>query len=95
MCDIVWLGKFGRLKVDKLAKKNNHRMSFMLSQRAIDRLENIKQIADLTNNADVVRQSLRLYEYLIKEAIDGSQFVVRSKDGSEKPISLFLISETT
>jgi hypothetical protein len=61
-----------------------------LSPRSMERLRSLKEIADAASYAEVIREALKLYEYLVLEAEKGSEFSVRTRDGATTPIKLFI-----
>ena len=69
------------------------RMSFLLPKSSADRIETIKEAAELSTATDVVRQSLRLYDAMINETLDGATFRIIRKDGSNEAFQPFFMSE--
>lgn len=67
-------------------------MSFLLPEASVERIEAIKDAAELSTATDVIRQSVRLYEAMMKEAIAGSAFKIIRADGKEEPFHPFFMS---
>jgi Arc/MetJ-type ribon-helix-helix transcriptional regulator len=68
------------------------KMSFNLPPQSVQRLEKMKDAAELSSYTDVVRQSLRLYEWVAEEAMKGNTFFVRKPDGTDQPVNPFMPS---
>lgn len=59
----------------------NKRISFEFPERALKRLDALKADTEATSYAEVIKNSLRLYEALIAEERAGKQFLTRDRDG--------------
>ena len=55
-----------------------------MAGRSMDRLRVLKDKTEAASYAEVFRNALRFYEFLVNEAEKGNEVVVESKDGSEK-----------
>ena len=64
------------------------RITLDLSADFYKRLEGLEEKVDAESKAHVIRESLRLYEYLVNQHLEGCEFFVRNKDGKEKDILL-------
>jgi hypothetical protein len=49
----------------------------------MERLKALREKTEATSYAEVIKNSLRLYEALIKEAEGGNQLCIKNADGSE------------
>jgi hypothetical protein len=72
----------------KTIKKDRVQLDF--APRSMARLNALKAKTEASSYAEVVKNALRLYEALIEEAENGTQFLARSKDGVVSPFRLFL-----
>ena len=74
----------------KLKKKTGDkvRITLDLSPEFYQRLEQLTEMADAETKAEVIREALRLYEFVIKQREQGATFTVWQTDGSEKDILL-------
>ncbi len=70
-----------------MAKKQ--RLQFDLTPEAIEQLDQLKDLADASTRADVIRKALRLYSWFISERNSGSEFVVRKGD-DESEVKILL-----
>ena len=65
-------------------------MTFQLPEQSVDRLEKMKEVAGLTSYTEVIRQSLQLYEWMVKEVQNGSEIEVRDANGKVKVVGPLL-----
>ena len=63
--------------------KKTTRVQLELPESSMERLQALKEKTEATSYAEVIKNSLRLYEALIKEAEGGNQVCIKSADGSE------------
>jgi hypothetical protein len=70
--------------------RGTHRVQMDLSARSWERLKKLKDLSEATCYADVMKEALKLYEFLILEDEQGTEFLVRRKDGELMPIKLFI-----
>jgi len=54
-----------------------------------ERLEALEELVEGDSKASVIRQALQLYEYLVKQHLDGASFKVVPRDGPAKEIAFF------
>jgi predicted DNA-binding protein len=64
------------------------RITLDLSPEFYNRLERLESRVGAESKAQVVREALRLYEYIASRYIEGDEFLTRAKDGTEKTIVL-------
>ena len=57
----------------EVGKERYKKLQFELSEDAIRRLNQLKEATDASSRADVVRNSLRVYEYMITMIKEGYQ----------------------
>ena len=60
------------------------RVQFEMPSKSMERLRMLKDRTEATSYAEVVRNALRYYEFLVAEAEKGNEVVVEYKDGSNK-----------
>jgi len=56
-----------------MADKNKIRISLDLSKPAFDRLTALEQTTEASSKADLIRDALRLYEYLVRQSLKGAR----------------------
>jgi hypothetical protein len=61
--------------------KRKTRISLDLSRAAFERLSNLETLVDADSKADLIRDALRLYEYLVKQSLRGSRIQCVSQEG--------------
>lgn len=54
-------------------KKKKTRISLDLSQAAFERLTALESMTDVDSKADLIRDALRMYEYLVKQTLKGAK----------------------
>jgi hypothetical protein len=62
--------------------KKKIRISLDLSRSAFDRLTALESVTDCDSKADMLRDALRLYEYLVRQSLKGSKIQCVSLDGT-------------
>jgi hypothetical protein len=60
-----------------------------LSSGSFARLNKIKELTEASSYTEVMKDALRLYEYFVKKDSEGSDFLVRSKNGDMSEIKIF------
>ena len=60
-----------------------------MPERSMARLDEIKEKTEATSYAEVVKNSLRLYEALIHEFDAGNEFFLHHPDGSQTKLKIF------
>jgi hypothetical protein len=61
--------------------KEKVRISLDLSRAAFDRLSALEGLTESCSKADLLRDALRLYEYLVKQSLKGSRIQCVSPSG--------------
>jgi hypothetical protein len=63
--------------------KKTTRVQLELPESSMQRLRALREKTEATSYAEVIKNSLRLYEALIKEAEGGNEVCVKSANGNE------------
>ena len=63
--------------------KKTTRVQLELPESSMERLKALRDKTEAASYAEVIKNSLRLYEALIKEAEGGNQVCIKNSDGSE------------
>ncbi len=71
-------------------ERGTTRVQLELPPPAMERLQSLKERTEAASYAEVIRNALRLYEAVIGEAEQGSEFAVRAKDGTVTPYRVFM-----
>ena len=66
--------------------KRKTRISLDLSETAFKRLSMLESLTDADSKADLIREALRLYEFLVKESLKGSTIQCVSPEGVVREI---------
>lgn len=64
--------------------RSTTRVQFEMAPRSMERLRVLKDRTEAASYAEVVRNALRFYEFLVEEAEKGNEVVIEPKDGSGK-----------
>lgn len=64
-------------------EKKTTRVQLELPESSMERLKVLREKTEASSYAEVIKNSLRLYEALIKEAEGGNQVYIKGKDGEE------------
>jgi Arc/MetJ-type ribon-helix-helix transcriptional regulator len=64
-------------------EKKTTRVQLELPESSMERLRALRERTEAASYAEVMKNALRLYEALIKEADSGNQVCVKSTDGTE------------
>ena len=68
----------------KRATNKGHRVQIDMPEASYRRLERLKDITEASSYAEVVRNSLRLYEAIISEHELGSEFLIKRDNETVK-----------
>jgi len=71
------------------AGDKTRRVQMELSQNSFERLNRLKELVEATSYTEVMKDALRLYEYVIQKDNEGAQFQVKSKEGNISEIKIF------
>lgn len=66
------------------------RLTLDLTKPLDERLERLKHTTGAASKADVVREALRLYEYLVARAVEGASLHIEHKGKTERLVILGL-----
>ena len=73
-----------------LSGKKTHRLQIELPPRSMERLIRLKEVTESASHAEVIRNAIRLYEAMVKEAKAGREFLVKDPSGTIIPYKVFL-----
>jgi len=73
-----------------LTKRGKYRLTLTLdlSPGSYERLQGLEDLVGAENKSRLVREALRLYEFVARRHSEGSRFVVRDQDGKEETLVL-------
>jgi Arc/MetJ-type ribon-helix-helix transcriptional regulator len=74
-------------------KQDKTRITIDLTQSQYKRLERVEENSGAASKADVVREALRLYEFLLKRRLEGYEFSMKRKGESPKDIVLLSVEQ--
>jgi Arc/MetJ-type ribon-helix-helix transcriptional regulator len=63
--------------------KPTTRVQLELPWSSMERLKSLREKTEAASYAEVIRNALRLYEALVKEAQDGNQLYIKDREGRE------------
>lgn len=66
------------------------RKNISLGDKALARLESLRERVEATSTSEVVRDALRLYEYIIGESEKGAEFFVKRPNEETSKLEIFL-----
>jgi Arc/MetJ-type ribon-helix-helix transcriptional regulator len=64
-------------------EKKTTRVQLELPESSMERLKTLREKTEAASYAEVIKNSLRLYEALIKETEGGNQLFIKDKDGEQ------------
>ena len=70
-------------------KEKATRVQMDLSPSSFERLNRLKDMVEAKTYTEVMKDALRLYEWIVQEESDGSDFLVKTKDGVLEKIKIF------
>jgi len=70
-------------------KKDLKRVQMDMPPKSVARLRHLQEVTEASSYAEVVRNALRLYEALIEEAENGSEFLIRRENGEPIKFTIF------
>lgn len=73
----------------KIISEKTKRVQMELSQSSFERLNRLKEASEAASYTEVMKDALRLYEYILEQDIAGSKFIIKSKDGNTSEIKIF------
>lgn len=69
--------------------RETKRVQLELPQKSADRLESLKNQTDAASYAEVIRNAMMAYSWMIKTYEDGGRLLVKDADGSTREVELF------
>jgi hypothetical protein len=73
-----------------MAGRTTTRVQLELPETSMSRLRSLRDRTDAASYAEVLKNALRLYEALIKEAEEGNELVIRRKNGEQAEYKVFV-----
>jgi hypothetical protein len=70
-------------------KQPKIRLNLDMSVEVKEQIERLRDQIHADSMGEVIRRALAVYDYLQSEQTNGSNLVIRSKDGAEKGLPLF------
>jgi len=64
------------------------RLNLVIPDRAMERLEWLRQQTDAASHTEVIRQALFVYEQLVERALDGSKLMEKTARGELLPLAI-------
>jgi hypothetical protein len=71
------------------AESTTRRVQMELSKSSFERLSRLKELVEASSYAEVMKDALRLYEYVVVSDNEGAKFMVKDKDGQLSEIKIF------
>jgi hypothetical protein len=72
-----------------MSTDKTRRVQMELSPSSFERLNRIKESVEAPSYTEVMKDALRVYEYLVQKDSEGSSFLIRSKNGDVSEIKIF------
>lgn len=69
------------------------RLQILLPPASVERLEKLLEVTEMSSYAEVIRNALRVYEWLVNEAARGKSFGIRSQGGEFEQVDVFAPKE--
>ena len=66
-----------------MAKKKSQRVTLDLGENSAQRIERLLRVLDARTIVDVIRQALKLLEFIVAQAQGGKEFLLRDKKTGE------------
>jgi hypothetical protein len=74
---------------------SKHRVQFDFAPGALARVDKLVETTEAPTRADVVRNALRVYEWLVEKALEGKSIIIVGNRAREGPIDLRLITSAS
>lgn len=71
------------------ATEKTRRVQMELTPNSFERLNRLKEMSEAPSYTEVMKDALRLYEYILQKDSEGAQFQVKSKNGEVSEIKIF------
>lgn len=69
------------------------RVTVDLKPQHYTRLEALEELVGANSKADVIREALQLYEYIVKRVAAGDRLSITTKDGKQEALAFFTMPE--
>jgi hypothetical protein len=73
-----------------MAERTTTRVQLELPETSMNRLRALRDRTEAASYAEVLKNALRLYEALVKEAEEGNELVIRRKNGEQAEYKVFV-----
>ena len=73
-----------------MAERTTTRVQLELPETSMNRLRTLRDKTEAASYAEVLKNALRLYEALVKEAEEGNDLVIRRKNGEQAEYKVFV-----
>jgi hypothetical protein len=73
-----------------MAERTTTRVQLELPETSMARLRLLRDKTETASYAEVLKNALRLYEALVKEAEEGNELVIRRKNGEQAEYKVFV-----
>ena len=73
-----------------MAERTTTRVQLELPETSMNRLRALRDKTEAASYAEVLKNALRLYEALVKEAEEGNELVIRRKNGEQAEYKVFV-----
>jgi len=70
------------------AQSKTRRVQMELSPSSFDRLNKVKDLLEASSYTEVMKDALRLLEYVAEEDTEGSKFFIKRKDGEISEVKI-------
>ncbi len=70
------------------ASKYKRKLTLYLTPEVYDRLHSTRSLIEAQDIIEVVRRSLAVYDYEVRESANGGKIILRNADGTEQEIDL-------
>jgi hypothetical protein len=74
-------------------KDAKHRITIDVPAEFNERLERLLETVDASNKAELIRQALRVYEYIVKKSLEGCAFKIEYPNGEVERMTFFEIPQ--
>ena len=68
--------------------KRKHRLNLIVPERAMDRLEWLRDRTDAASHTEVIRQALFVYEQLVERVSEGSKLMEKTASNQLLPLAI-------
>jgi hypothetical protein len=73
-----------------MAERTTTRVQLELPETSMNRLRALRDKTEAASYAEVLKNALRLYEALVKEAEEGNELMIRRKNGERAEYKVFV-----